>query len=226
MEASPTRVIRVFLLDDHDLVRRGVRDLLEEESDMGVVGEAATAQDAVVAIARLLPDVALLDARLPDGTGMEVCREVRSRHPEVAAVILTSYDDDSALFSAIMAGAAGFVLKQVRSKDLVDIVRRVAAGQSTLDPEVTQRVLDRIRAGQHATMPDLLLTPQESRVLDLIGQGLTNRQIADEMVLTEKTIKNYVSSVLAKLGVSSRTKAALVAVHAAAPELAGRNVSR
>jgi len=212
MATSQTHAVRVFLLDDHDLVRRGVRDLLEEQGDMVVVGEAATAEEAVDGIDRLVPDVALLDARLPDGTGMEVCRDIRSRHPSVAALILTSYDDDSALFSAIMAGAAGFVLKQVRSADLVNIVRRVAQGQSMLDPEVTRRVLDRVRSGRQLAMLNGL-TPQESRVLEHIGHGLTNRQIADEMLLTEKTVKNYVSSVLAKLGVSSRTKAALVAVH-------------
>jgi DNA-binding NarL/FixJ family response regulator len=213
MEAIDLQMVRVFLVDDHDLVRRGVRELLEEQGDMVVVGEAATADQAIEGINSVVPDVALLDARLPDGTGMEVCREVRSRHPEVAVLILTSFDDDSALFSAILAVAAGFVHKLVRSSDLVSFVLRAAAGQSTLDPEVTRRVLDRVRSGRRLAMP-AGLTPQETRVLEHIGRGLTNRQIAEEMLLTEKTVKNYVSSVLAKLGVSSRTKAALVAVHA------------
>ena len=163
-------------------------------------------------IPALRPDVAILDARLPDGSGIDVCREIRSRDPGIAALILTSYDDDEALFSAIMAGAAGYVLKQVRGNDLVDMVRRVAAGQSTLDPSVTAQVLERIRTGPPVDKDLDGLTDQEQRILELIGRGLTNRQIAQEMHLAEKTVKNYVSSMLAKLGLTSRTQAAIFAV--------------
>jgi DNA-binding NarL/FixJ family response regulator len=200
----------VFLLDDHEIVRRGLRELLESEGDLEVVGEAGTAEEALARIPVAKPDVAVLDVRLPDGDGVEVCREVRSRHPEIQCLMLTSYADDEALFSAIMAGAAGYVLKQVKGADLMDGVRRVARGESLLDPSVTRRVLERLR-----TKPedDELsgLTDQERRILDFIAEGLTNRQIGERMFLAEKTIKNYVSNLLAKLGMSRRSEAAAYA---------------
>lgn len=205
-----TAPIRLFLLDDHEVVRRGLKDLLEQEDDIEIVGESALAQDAMARIPELAPDVAVLDARLPDGSGIEVCREVRSIDPSIAVIILTSYDDDDALFAAIMAGAAGYVLKQVRGTDLVDAVRRVASGQSLLDPAVTQRVLARIRDGQPTVDPLASLTKQERRILTLIGEGLTNRQIAAEMFLAEKTVKNYVTQLLSKLGLERRTQAAVL----------------
>jgi DNA-binding NarL/FixJ family response regulator len=204
--------IRVFLLDDHEVVRRGIRDLLEAEGDIEVVGESGLAQEAARRIPALRPHVAVLDGRLPDGSGVDVCREVRSRDPEIKALILTSFDDDEAVFAAIMAGAAGYVLKQVRGNDLVDSVRRVAAGQSLLDPQVTAQVLDRVRNGPPRNAELERLTAQEQRILALIGRGMTNRQIAEELFLAEKTVKNYVSALLAKLGLSSRTQAALYAV--------------
>lgn len=207
-----TAQIRVYLLDDHEMIRRGIRDLLESEGDIVVVGESDSAREATSRIPALRPDVAILDGRLPDGSGIDVCRDVRSQDPSIKALILTSYDDDDALFSAIMAGAAGYVLKQVRGNDLLDIVRRVAAGQSTLDPSVTAQVLERIRTGPPVNKELESLTEQELRVLDLIGKGLTNRQISQELFLAEKTVKNYVSSLLAKLGMSSRTQAAIYAV--------------
>src|SRR3954470_16807409 len=203
--------IRVFLLDDHEIVRRGLRELLESEGDIEVIGESSLAQEAARRIPALRPDVAVLDGRLPDGSGIDVCRTVRSTHPEIAALILTSYDDDEALFSAIMAGAAGYVLKQVRGNDLLETVRRVAAGQSMLDPAVTQQVLDRLRRGPEDDPALAPLTPQERRILELIGEGMTNRQIAAEMYLAEKTVKNYVSAMLAKLGFERRTQAAVFA---------------
>ena len=201
--------IRVFLLDDHEIVRRGIKELLEGEPDIVVVGESGLADEAARRIPALRPDVAILDARLPDGSGIDVCREIRSRDPEIKALILTSYDDDEALFAAIMAGAAGYTLKQVRGNDLVETVRRVAAGQSTLDPSVTAAVLDRVRNGPPVDKELERLTAQEQRILDLIGEGLTNRQIGERMFLAEKTVKNYVSSMLAKLGLTSRTQAAI-----------------
>ena len=204
--------IRIFLLDDHEVVRRGMRELLESEPDFEVVGESASAQEATRRIPALRPDVAILDGRLPDGSGIDVCRDVRSQDPSIAALILTSYDDDDALFAAIMAGAAGYVLKQVRGSDLIDMVRRVAAGQSTLDPSMIAQVLERVRNGPPVDKELASLTDQEQRILDLIGKGMTNRQIASELFLAEKTVKNYVSSLLAKLGLSSRTQAAIFAV--------------
>ena len=215
--------IRVFLLDDHEIVRRGIRELLESEGDITVVGESGLAQEAARRIPALRPDVAILDGRLPDGSGIDVCREVRSRDPRIAALILTSYDDDEALFSAIMAGAAGYILKQVRGNDLVDTVRRVAAGQSMLDPAVTAQVLERLRSGPKVNPLVEQLTGQEQRILELIGEGKTNRQIAEEMFLAEKTIKNYVSSLLAKLGLESRTQAAIFATK---QHLSGRSPRR
>ncbi len=209
--AQETREIRVFLLDDHEIVRRGIKELLEGEPDIVVIGESGLAEEAARRIPALRPDVAILDARLPDGSGIDVCREIRSRDPEIKALILTSYDDDEALFAAIMAGAAGYTLKQVRGNDLVETVRRVAAGQSTLDPSVTATVLERVRNGPPVDKELERLTNQEQRILDLIGEGLTNRQIGERMFLAEKTVKNYVSSMLAKLGLTSRTQAAIFA---------------
>ena len=210
-EGTPGAAIRVFLLDDHEIVRRGLRELLEGEGDIEVVGESGLAAEATRRIPALRPDVAILDARLPDGTGIDVCRDVRSLDPSIKAVILTSYDDDDALFAAIMAGAAGYVLKQVHGNDLVETVRRVAAGQSMLDPSVTAQVLDRIRNGPPQDALRSTLTDQEQRILELIGEGLTNRQISERMYLAEKTVKNYVSALLAKLGLASRTQAAIYA---------------
>jgi DNA-binding NarL/FixJ family response regulator len=203
--------IRVFLLDDHEIVRRGIKELLESEGDIEVVGESGLAQEAIERIPALRPDVAILDGRLPDGSGIDVCREVRSVDATIGTLILTSFDDDEALFAAILAGASGYVLKQVRGSDFIETVRRVAAGQSTLDPAVTARVLERLRNGPRAD-PELdALSAQEQRILDLIGAGLTNREIAGRMQLAEKTVKNYVSSVLSKLGLRSRTQAAIFA---------------
>jgi two-component system, NarL family, response regulator DevR len=204
-------MIRVFLLDDHEVVRTGLRDLLEHDGDIEVVGESGSAQEAIRRIPALRPHVAVLDARLPDGNGIDVCREVRSVDPSIYGLILTSYEDDEALFAAIMAGAAGYVLKQIRGTDLVDTVRRVAAGQSMLDPVVTQRVLERIRTGVEAPNELRTLTEQERRILSHIAEGLTNREIAAKMFLAEKTVKNYVSSLLAKLGLERRTQAAVLA---------------
>ena len=202
--------IKVFLLDDHEVVRRGLHDLLEAEDDITVVGEAGTAAEGSRRIPALRPDVAILDARLPDGSGIDVCRDIRSVDPSIKALILTSYDDE-ALFAAILAGASGYVLKQVRGDDLVDGVRRVAGGQSLLDPAVTARVLERVRSGKSVPHELASLTEQERRILALIAEGLTNRQIAERMYLAEKTVKNYVSSLLAKLGLERRTQAAVLA---------------
>jgi len=208
--------VRVFLLDDHEIVRRGLHDLLEAEDDLTVVGDAGTAAEALRRIPATRPDVAVLDVRLPDGDGIEVCREVRSSHPEIQCLMLTSYADDEALFAAIMAGAAGYVLKQVRGTDLVDGVRRVGRGESLLDPAVTGRVLERLRHPAEAEPDELAsLTEQERKLLDLIAEGLTNRQIGERMYLAEKTVKNYVSNVLSKLGMSRRTQAAAYAVRLA-----------
>jgi two-component system, NarL family, response regulator DevR len=202
---------RVFLLDDHEIVRRGIRELLEQESDFEIVGEAGTAEEALHRIPPTRPDVALLDVRLPDGDGIEVCREIRSAHPEIRCLMLTSFADDEALFSAIMAGASGYLLKQVKGNDLVNGIRRVGNGESLLDPSMTARVLDRIRTGADEEDDLAGLTEQERRVLDLIAEGLTNRQIAERMFLAEKTVKNYVSNLLAKLGMSRRSEAAAFA---------------
>jgi DNA-binding NarL/FixJ family response regulator len=209
--ATEGHQIRVYLLDDHELVRRGIKELLESEDDIVVVGESGLAQEAARRIPALRPDVAILDGRLPDGSGIDVCREIRSVDPTIKALILTSYDDDDALFAAIMAGAAGYILKQVRGNDFVDSVRKVAAGQSTLDPAMTAAVLERIRTGPPKDEELEGLTQQEQKILELIGEGLTNRQIAERVFLAEKTVKNYVSSLLAKLGLASRTQAAIFA---------------
>ncbi|MFI6986716.1 response regulator [Embleya sp. NPDC050154] len=207
----PTPPIRVFLLDDHEVVRRGLADLLGGESDIEIVGESGSAAEATRRIPALRPDVAILDGRLPDGSGIDVCREVRSRFPEINALILTSYDDEDALFAAIMAGAAGYVLKQVRGQDLIAAVRAVAAGQSLLDPAVTTRVLDRVRKGPTAEPGPTGLSEREKQVLEHIAQGQTNREIAESLGLAEKTIKNYVSAVLSKLGLERRVQAAVYA---------------
>jgi len=203
--------VRVFLLDDHEVVRRGVRDLLEAEDDFVVVGEAGTAEEARQRIPATNPDVAVLDVRLPDGSGVEVCRDVRSARPDLACIMLTSYSDDEALFEAIMAGAAGYVLKQVSGSNLIDAVRRVGAGQSLLDPKVTARVLERLRKGPDEDERLKGITAQERRILNFLADGMTNRQIAEEMFLAEKTIKNYVSNLLTKMGMSRRTEAAVYA---------------
>jgi len=203
--------IRVYLLADHDVVREGLRFLLERQEDIVVVGDSASAVEATARIPALRPDVAVLDARLPDGSGIEVCRSVRAVDESIGALILTSYDDDEALFAAIMAGAAGYVLKEIRSSDLVAAVRTVAAGRSLIDPALTTKVLERVRNGP-ATTPELAeLTPQELTLLGYIAEGMTNRQIGEQMFLAEKTVKNYVSSILAKLGVERRTQAAVLA---------------
>ncbi len=212
-DRAPIETIRVYLLDDHELVRRGLHDLLSAESDVEIVGESGTAAHAQQEILKLLPDVAVLDARLPDGSGIEVCREVRAQAPSVQAVILTSYDDEDALVAAIMAGAAGFVLKQISGSGLIDGIRLVAAGRSLLDPAATARARDRLRRGDPRQRQLDLLTPQEQRVLSLITEGLTNRQIGDRLGLAEKTVKNYVSVILAKLGLQRRTQAAVLGTH-------------
>ncbi|MFE7712607.1 response regulator [Streptomyces sp. NPDC057486] len=202
--------ITVFLLDDHEVVRRGVHELLSVEDDIEVVGEAATAADALVRIPATRPDVAVLDVRLPDGSGVEVCREIRSLDDSIHCLMLTSYADDEALFDAIMAGASGYVLKAIRGNELLNAVRDVAAGKSLLDPVATARVLERLREGKKGRDDDKLasLTDQERKILDLIGEGLTNRVIGERLHLAEKTIKNYVSSLLSKLGMERRSQAA------------------
>jgi DNA-binding NarL/FixJ family response regulator len=204
--------IRVFLVDDHEIVRRGVRNLLESEGDIEVVGEAATAAAAKEAILRLRPDVCVLDANLPDGSGIDVCREVRAVDPSIRGLILTSYDDDSAISAAILAGAAGYVLKQIEGSSLVSGVRLVASGHSLIDPAVAARVVEQVQF--HRRSLDLLtdLTPQQSKILFLIAEGLTNRQIAERLFLAEKTVKNHVTGLLARLGVQHRTQAAVLAL--------------
>ena len=203
--------IRVYLLDDHEVVRQGLRALLESAGGIEVVGESGSAVEAASRIPATRPHVAVLDARLPDGSGIEVCRTVRGVDDSIQALILTSYDDDEALFAAIMAGAAGYVLKEIRGSDLVDGIRRVASGQSLIDPTLTAKVLERVRKGP-SVAPELAeLTEQERKLLGLIAEGLTNRQIGEQMFLAEKTVKNYVSSILSKLGLERRTQAAVLA---------------
>jgi len=210
-------LIRVYLLDDHEVVREGLRTLLESTGEIEVVGESGSAQEAAARIPALRPDVALLDGRLPDGSGIDVAREIRSIDPSIASLILTSFDDDEALFAAIMAGAAGYILKDVRGNDLIAAVRVVAQGGSLIDPDLTGRVLDRIRSGP-ATVPELAeLTTQEMTLLEHLAEGLTNRQIGERMFLAEKTVKNYVSNILAKLGVERRTQAAVMATKLLTP---------
>ena len=210
-DAGSGTAIRVFLLDDHEIVRMGVRDLLEAEPGITVIGEAGTAASALARIPALKPDVAILDIRLPDGDGVTVCRDIRSKMPQLACLMLTSFSDDEALFDAIMAGAAGYVLKQIRGTDLVGAVRTIASGQSLLDPEAASRVMRRMRDQATAADPLAGLTDQERRILALIGEGLTNRQIGDRLFLAEKTVKNYVSALFAKLGMQRRAQAAAYA---------------
>ncbi len=206
-------MIRVFLLDDHEVVRRGVMQLLDAEADIEVVGEASTAAQGLARIPAVRPDVAILDVRLPDGDGVSVCRDLRSAmNPPPAVLMFTSYSDDEALFEAIMAGASGYLLKRVMGTDLIGAVRRVAAGESLLDPGLVGSVLERLRRGPEEDPRYAALGEQERRILDLIGEGLTNKQIAERVFLAEKTVKNYISGMLRKLGVSSRTGAAMYLV--------------
>jgi len=211
---GPDSPIRVFLLDDHEVVRRGVRDLLDNEPDIEVIGEAGTVAQALVRVPALRPQVAVLDIRLPDGDGVTVCRELRSTMPELACLMLTSFDDEEALLDSIMAGASGYVLKQIQGSDLVSAVRTVAAGQSLLDPSATAKLMARLRGGrqQEEKLDELQgLTGREREILDLIGEGLTNRQIGLRLYLAEKTVKNHISRMLAKLGVERRIQAAVIA---------------
>ena len=201
--------VRVFLLDDHEIVRRGIADLLAGEPDIEVVGEAGTAAEALARIPAVRPDVAVLDARLPDGSGIDVCRDIRSARPETQCIILTSYDDDDAIFAAVMAGAAGYLLKEVRGLSLVEAIRQVAGGKSLLDPSVTGRLLARLRDGEPKDRRLSSLTPREREILTLIADGMTNKQIGETLFLAEKTVKNYVSGLLAKLGMQRRTQAAV-----------------
>ncbi|TLS45332.1 response regulator transcription factor [Streptomyces montanus] len=216
-QPTPKTPIRVFLLDDHEVVRRGVHDLLNDEPDITVVGEAGTVEQALVRVPALRPHVAVLDVRLPDGDGVTVCRELRSRMPELACLMLTSFDDEEALLDSIMAGASGYVLKQIQGSDLVSAVRTVAAGQSLLDPSATTKLMARLRGEQtKEPEPDALpgLTDREREILALIGEGLTNRQIGQRLYLAEKTVKNHISRLLAKLGVERRIQAAVIATQA------------
>ncbi|MFF9839054.1 response regulator [Streptomyces sp. NPDC013740] len=215
---ADTTTTRVFLVDDHEVVRRGLRDLIDAETDMTVIGEAATAEQALARGPALRPDVAVLDVRLPDGDGISVCRELRSRLPELACLMLTSFDDEDALIDAIMAGAAGYVLKQIKGADLVAAVRTVATGQSMLDPATTAHLMHSLRDPEPARPPEderlAVLSERERTVLDLIGEGLTNRQIAKRLYLSEKTVKNHISRLLGKLGVERRVQAAVIAAQA------------
>jgi two-component system response regulator DevR len=206
--SGPT-AIRVFLLDDHEIVRRGIANLLSSEPDIEIVGEAGTAAEALARIPAARPDIAVLDARLPDGSGIDVCRDIRSGHPTIRCLILTSYDDNDAVFAAVMAGASGYLLKEVRGASLVDAIRQVAAGRSLLDPSVTERLLDKLRQPAEVDHRLNALTEREREILDLIADGLTNRQIGERLFLAEKTVKNYVSGLLAKLGMQRRTQAAV-----------------
>ena len=203
--------IRVFLLDDHEVVRRGVRDLLEADGDLVVVGEAGSAEEALRRIPSVHPQVAVLDVQLGDGSGIEVCRDIRSNHPEIHCLMLTSYADDEAMLDSVVAGAAGYVLKQIRGTELVDAIKKVASGQSLLDPSLTAKVLERLRTGGAEDKKLEALTDQERRILELLAEGLTNREIAERMYLAEKTVKNYVSNLLAKMGMQRRTEAAVYA---------------
>ncbi|MFI6441747.1 response regulator [Streptomyces sp. NPDC050759] len=218
--------IRVFLLDDHEVVRRGITDLLDAEPDISVVGDADTVEHALVRGPALRPDVAVLDVRLPDGDGITVCRELRNQMPELACLMLTSFDEEDALLDAIMAGASGYVLKQIRGSDLVSAVRTVASGQSMLDPATTARLIRSLRAEPAETpalAPELAgLSPRERDILALIGDGLTNREIGKKLYLSEKTVKNHISRLLAKLGVQRRVQAAVLASQLEQPNPGGR----
>lgn len=206
---QPGEPIRVFLLDDHEVVRRGIAATLELEPDLTVVGEASNASDALAVVRRCKPDVAVLDVRLGDGSGIDVCRQITSEFENVRSLILTSFDSDRALVDAGLAGAAGFVLKEIRGRQLAEAIRHVASGRRLLDDAQVRLALRRLRDSEEGRLYDL--TPQERRIFDLIGEGWTNRQIAREMYLAEKTVKNYVSNLLAKLGMSRRTEAAALA---------------
>jgi two-component system, NarL family, response regulator DevR len=208
-ELTETEPIRVFILDDHEVVRRGIADLFDSADGLTVVGEAGTAAEALARIPAARPHVAVLDARLPDGSGIDVCRDVRSMMPEVRCLILTSYDDNDAIFAAVMAGASGYLLKEIRGNNLIDAVRQVAAGKSLLDPSVTERLLTRLREGTPRDERLESLSEREKEILALIADGLTNRQIGERLFLAEKTVKNYVSGLLAKLGMERRTQAAV-----------------
>ncbi|HZQ26751.1 MAG TPA: response regulator transcription factor [Acidimicrobiales bacterium] len=206
-----TGKVRVLLVDDHEVVRRGLRGLIDAEPDLEVASEAGSVAEALLRLPPAKPDVAVLDVRLPDGNGVELCREIRANYPEVQCLMLTSFADDEALFNAIMAGASGYLLKQIHGMELIDAIRRVALGESLLDPAITRRVLDRVRNAADEDDPVSRLSGQERRILDLIAEGLTNRQIGERLYLAEKTVKNYVSSLLAKLGMARRTEAAAYA---------------
>ncbi|MDC0765344.1 response regulator [Streptomyces sp. HD] len=218
--------IRVFLLDDHEVVRRGLTDLLDAEPDISVVGDADTVEHALVRGPALRPHVAVLDVRLPDGDGITVCRELRDRMPHLACLMLTSFDDEDALLDAIMAGASGYVLKQIKGSDLISAVRTVASGQSMLDPATTARLMHSLRADPAETpdvAPELAgLSPRERDILALIGDGLTNREIGEKLYLSEKTVKNHISRLLAKLGVQRRVQAAVLATHLETPTTGDR----
>ncbi|AZQ39689.1 response regulator transcription factor [Streptomyces cyaneochromogenes] len=222
---SEQNPIRVFLLDDHEVVRRGLTDLLDAEPDISVVGDADTVEHALVRGPALRPHVAVLDVRLPDGDGITVCRELRDRMPELACLMLTSFDDEDALLDAIMAGAAGYVLKQIKGSDLVSAIRTIASGQSMLDPTTTARLMRTLRAEPAETpavAPELAsLSPREREILALIGDGLTNREIGKKLYLSEKTVKNHISRLLAKLGVQRRVQAAVLASHVEQPPTTG-----
>jgi DNA-binding NarL/FixJ family response regulator len=205
--------IRVFLLDDHEVVRRGVAALLEAETDLEIAGEAATATHALARIPAVRPDIAILDVRLPDGDGVTVCREIRSQLPHLPCLMLTSFSDEEALFDAVMAGAAGYVLKQIHGSDLITAVRTIASGQSLLDPHSTAQMLHHLRQRQTHNDPLAALSTQERQILQLIGEGLTNRQIGEHLFLAEKTVKNYVSNLFTKLDMRRRTQAAAFAAH-------------
>jgi two-component system response regulator DevR len=207
--AGDPHPIRVFLLDDHEIVRRGIADLLGAEDDIIIVGEAGSVAGALARIPAAAPHVALLDARLPDGSGIDVCRDIRGSCPQVRCLILTSYDDDEAIFAAVMAGAAGYLLKEIHGSNLVESIRQVAAGKSLLDPVVTERLFARLRDGEPRDARLASLNPREQEILMLITEGLTNRQIGERLFLTEKTVKNYVSALLTKLGMQRRTQVAV-----------------
>jgi DNA-binding NarL/FixJ family response regulator len=211
MVAMPDGLIRVFLVDDHEIVRRGVRSMLEAEGDIEIVGEASTAADALPAILSLAPDVCVLDAQLPDGSGIDICRDMRAANPEIKGLILTSFDDEDAITSAILAGAAGYVLKQIESNSLISGIRLVASGHTLIDPVIASRVVQQVQFHRRAFDVLAELTPQQSKILFLIAEGLTNRQIAERLFLAEKTVKNHVTGLLARLGVQHRTQAAVLA---------------
>lgn len=216
-------VLKVMLVDDHEIVRQGLKALLEAEEDIEVVAEAYSGTSAVQTARGYKPDVVVMDVRMPDGSGVEACRDIRSEHPEIQVIMLTSFSDDEALFNSIMAGAAGFVLKQIRGNDLVEAIRTVGSGRSLLDPGVTERVLDRLRKAKFDDKDPKLarLSPQEERILDLVGEGMTNKQIAEAVHLSDKTVKNYVSTILSKLEVARRAEAASYVARARAREDSG-----